>query len=430
VNDKILSFDLETAVVLPKNSELSEYMPIPISVAATAILGGEERLWYSVKDDGTPADKVDRSTASELLQYLEQKQSEGYFICGWNSLNFDFHCLASASGLYKKCAQIAKDSYDPMYQFFNQEGFFVGLQAVSDGFTLGFEKSLQGHKVPKMWLDGECDEVFSYVMSDCRMTNSVIKALQTNKKIIWRKKNGQLAERQFQRLKKCKEVMQSTFIADQSWMDDPPSKWRFTTWFPVYSFPENADECIPPVMHRRLIYQVFGADKQTAKDLSVDVESVDEKGAISKANELGIYVSKVVPYENLEANAVKKHFDCNLWKKKQYQNSISKVKVGDHIEFKYDKDVCKNVQCYVNDEIVGELGPMVSEEVAGEMAIDTFIDGVVIEIIGGTNSKPEMGIRLTLSIGSRIHANVKNETGCMVPIILTVGILHWINLLL
>jgi hypothetical protein len=49
---KLLSFDIEISDVfeLGKYEDIEKYAPFHISVAATAIDDGEERVWYS-KDD-------------------------------------------------------------------------------------------------------------------------------------------------------------------------------------------------------------------------------------------------------------------------------------------------------------------------------------------------------------------------------------------
>jgi len=54
---KLLSFDIEISDVfdLEKNEDIEKYAPFHISVAATAVHNGEERLWYSEDENGTPA---------------------------------------------------------------------------------------------------------------------------------------------------------------------------------------------------------------------------------------------------------------------------------------------------------------------------------------------------------------------------------------
>ena len=64
----ILSFDIEIADVfeLAPGEDLDAYAPFHISVAATQIAGGEERLWLSRDADGRPASHLDREGARAL----------------------------------------------------------------------------------------------------------------------------------------------------------------------------------------------------------------------------------------------------------------------------------------------------------------------------------------------------------------------------
>jgi len=54
---KLLSFDIEISDVfeLGKHEDMEKYAPFHISVGATAIHNGEERVWYSDDDEGRPA---------------------------------------------------------------------------------------------------------------------------------------------------------------------------------------------------------------------------------------------------------------------------------------------------------------------------------------------------------------------------------------
>ena len=83
----LLSFDIEISDVfdLAPGEDLDDHAPFHISIASTAVHGGEERLWYSTKDDGTPSINITRERASELLDYLEtMQQREDLKVCAWN----------------------------------------------------------------------------------------------------------------------------------------------------------------------------------------------------------------------------------------------------------------------------------------------------------------------------------------------------------
>ena len=72
---KLLSFDIEISDVfeLRKYEDMDQYAPFHISLAATAIHNGEERVWYS-EDEGRPALNMTQQRAHELLEYLDQMQ--------------------------------------------------------------------------------------------------------------------------------------------------------------------------------------------------------------------------------------------------------------------------------------------------------------------------------------------------------------------
>ncbi|MCK4838818.1 MAG: hypothetical protein KAS94_08430, partial [Desulfobulbaceae bacterium] len=87
----LLSFDIEISDIfeLGQYEDIEKYAPFHISVAATAILDGEERAWYSKDETGNPALNLTKQRAHELLEYLDRMQQQGFMVCAWNGLNFD-----------------------------------------------------------------------------------------------------------------------------------------------------------------------------------------------------------------------------------------------------------------------------------------------------------------------------------------------------
>ena len=92
---KLLSFDVEISDIfeLRKHEDMEKYAPFHISVGATAIHNGEERVWYSDDDEGCPALNLTRERAHELLEYLDEMQQKGFGACAWNGLGFDLKWL-------------------------------------------------------------------------------------------------------------------------------------------------------------------------------------------------------------------------------------------------------------------------------------------------------------------------------------------------
>ena len=106
---KLLSFDIEISDVfdLKQGEDMEIYAPFHISVAATAIHDGEERLWYSEDTDGIPALNLTQQRAHELLEYLAQMQEDGFMVCAWIGLGFDLKWIGHQANDMKLAAQVA-----------------------------------------------------------------------------------------------------------------------------------------------------------------------------------------------------------------------------------------------------------------------------------------------------------------------------------
>ena len=97
---KILSFDVEISDVFEfgEYEDMVKYAPFNISVAATAIYNGEQRVWYSENEDGRPAMGLTQRRAHELLEYLDEMQQQKFMVCAWNGLSFDLKSLGHQAG--------------------------------------------------------------------------------------------------------------------------------------------------------------------------------------------------------------------------------------------------------------------------------------------------------------------------------------------
>jgi hypothetical protein len=228
---KLLSFDIEISDVfeLEPHEDMEKYAPFHISVAATAIHGDEERVWYSEDREGRPALNLTPERAHDLLEYLDEKQQEGFRVCAWNGLSFDLKWIGHQAGDMALAARIALKSYDPMFQFFNQAGFPVGLAKVAAGMGIAQEKLMDGADAPKRWLAGNHQEVMDYCLGDCQMTNLIVLAIQETRQVRWVTSRGSISSEPMPRLKPVEEVIQDP-DPDQSWMDTPLPKSKFYEW--------------------------------------------------------------------------------------------------------------------------------------------------------------------------------------------------------
>jgi len=227
---KLLSFDIELSDLfeLKKNEDMEKYAPFHISVAATAVHDGEERAWYS-EEDGQPALNLTRERAHELLEYLDEMQQKEFMVCAWNGLGFDLKWIGYQADDMALAARIALKSYDPMFQFFNQAGFPVGLGKVAKGMGITQEKLMDGADAPKKWRAGNHQEVMDYCLGDCQMTNLIVRGIQETRQVRWATAKGIISSKPMPRLKSVEEVIRDP-EPDQSWLDNPIPKTKFYKW--------------------------------------------------------------------------------------------------------------------------------------------------------------------------------------------------------
>ena len=227
----ILTFDIEMSTVfnLAPGEDLDRYAPFDISVAATHIVGGEERLWMSTSADGTPLTNMTRDMARELLLYLDEKQRQGHSVVAWNGLSFDLRWIAHVAGDVATARRIALKLYDPMFQFFKLKGFPVGLAKVGQGMAMKTVKLMDAADAPKQWRAGNHKAVCDYVLGDVRMTADVVNAIIHAKQIAWVTMKGTTSRVALPKLRTVEECMADP-MPDQSWMSEPLTEAKFTQW--------------------------------------------------------------------------------------------------------------------------------------------------------------------------------------------------------
>jgi len=227
----ILTFNIEIANVfdLRPGEDLERYAPFDISVAATKVVGGEERLWLTNGADGKPALNLARSQAGELLGYLDAMQKQGHSLVAWNGLSFDLRWIGHAAGDMATARRVARKLYDPMFQFFKLKGFPVGLAKVGEGMGLRTTKLMDGADAPKQWRAGNHQAVCEYVMGDVRMTADVVDAVVRARQISWITMRGTPSSAPISQLRTVEDCMRDP-MPDQSWMSEPLPEEKFTGW--------------------------------------------------------------------------------------------------------------------------------------------------------------------------------------------------------
>jgi hypothetical protein len=227
----LLAFDIEIANVfeLAPGEDLEAYGPFDISVAASAVAGGEERLWLTKGPDGRPARHLDRETARAMLAYFEDAQRAGHRLVAWNGLSFDLRWIGHAADDLAGARRVARGLYDPMYQFFKLKGFPVGLAKVAEGLGLEMRKSMSGADAPQRWAAGEYEAVCDYVLGDVRMTLAIAQAIEERREVAWMTSRGSVSRVPLPELRTVSDCLADA-MPDQSWMSTPLTDAHFRGW--------------------------------------------------------------------------------------------------------------------------------------------------------------------------------------------------------
>ena len=231
---KFLALDIETAKVLPDGPT---YDPSDRWGFAARRCWQRETISRSSGIPSTPTGRpVRRCSArdtSQLLDFLGSQVADGFTILSWNGLGFDFDILAEESGRHDLCRQLAVTHVDLMFHVFCEKGFAVGLDAAAKALcSRGKTKGMVAVLAPKMWAEGQTQQVLQYVADDCRLTLDVAKSAEMDGRFAWITKRG--TESSFYltggRWLTVHEVLQLP-EPDTSWMAEPPWKRsRFTEW--------------------------------------------------------------------------------------------------------------------------------------------------------------------------------------------------------
>ena len=171
---------------------------------------------------------------ASVIPFLAAKQREGWQLFAWNGLSFDLRWIGYNAGDMESAAKVALGMYDPMFQFFNQRGFPVGLAAVGEAMGVRQTKLMNAADAPREWRKGNHQKVMEYVVGDCQITNQIVAAIANQGRVSWRTRAGTLSSEPMPRLKTVAEVLREP-EPDQSWMKGPGlRRTKFTEWLPAH----------------------------------------------------------------------------------------------------------------------------------------------------------------------------------------------------
>jgi len=229
---KMLAFDIEIAKELPDDfDDFKAYRPLGISCAAALNDGDELTTWYGGKQRGDFAGRMTETEVIEMVDYLWSMFQKGYQIYTWNGLGFDFDILFEESGADERCKQMARSHVDMMFHFFCIKGYAISLDKAAKGMGLeGKTAGMDGALAPKMWRQGEHEQVLRYVAQDVRATLGIAQLCNQKKYVHWISNRG--------REQTCflpngwLPVDQALALQepDTSWMSTPWPRSKFTSW--------------------------------------------------------------------------------------------------------------------------------------------------------------------------------------------------------
>ncbi len=229
---KFLAFDIEISRIMPEGvGDWSKYRPLGISCAAAIPSDGEAALWYGKSTSGDYSSQMSVDETQELVQHLQTQVEAGYMILTWNGLGFDFDILAEESGMGPVCKDLALDHTDMMFHVFCLKGYPLGLDKAAKGMGLqGKPPGISGEMAPRMWAEGQFQEVLDYVQQDARTLLELAHAIDLARQLRWVSNSGRPQRLSLPSGWWTVKESQNLPLPDTSWMSNPWPRSKFTKW--------------------------------------------------------------------------------------------------------------------------------------------------------------------------------------------------------
>jgi hypothetical protein len=229
---KYLAFDIETAKETPGDfSQWRNHRPLGICCAATCVSDGEPKRWHSRTDAGKPARCMTRTDLQLFVTHLCSMASQGYTILTWNGASFDFDVLAEESGSLDQCRGCVHDHVDMMFHIVCRLGYPISLAKVAEGLGLpGKACGMSGAEAPKLWADGQHEEVLAYVAQDVRLALQIAAECERHKQFAWITQKGMKKTEPLPGGWKTVREALKLPLPDTSWMKSPISREDFIGW--------------------------------------------------------------------------------------------------------------------------------------------------------------------------------------------------------
>lgn len=166
-----------------------------------------------------------------MVRYLLDRTREGHTIVTWNGTGFDFDILAEESGMIAECKGLALHHVDMMFHILCRLGYGVRLDGAAKGMGLaGKPEGMNGSLAPKLWAEGQRQEVLQYVAQDVRTTAELATACEARGRLHWIARSGNRRTMPLPNGWLSVEQAEMLPFPDTSWMADPWSREKFTAW--------------------------------------------------------------------------------------------------------------------------------------------------------------------------------------------------------
>lgn len=223
--DKFAVFDLEIIKTVEGVDDWFSVAPLGISCIAVALSDCEDTLvWYGQNQLGVTGSRAAIAGLTDLVH------KEGYTLVGFNSLGFDFRVLATESGMFGACKDLALHHIDLFFYLFCALGYGPGLNRLAQGMGLsGKTVGMDGAKAPELWRQGQRQTVLDYCVQDVRTTLDLVQTSINARGVSWDSKSGKRVGLSFSRWLTVQEAM-GLPEPDTSWMTNAWPRSKFTGW--------------------------------------------------------------------------------------------------------------------------------------------------------------------------------------------------------
>jgi hypothetical protein len=149
----------------------------------------------------------------------------------WNGLGFDFDVLSEEADAPKQCRELATKHVDMMFHVFCDRGFPVALDKAAKAMGIpGKPAGMSGVLAPKLWAQGQFQQVIDYVSQDVRLALQIAQECDKRRRFDWMTRRGTTSSMNLPKGWLAVEAAMRQPEPDVSWMDSPIPRTAFTGW--------------------------------------------------------------------------------------------------------------------------------------------------------------------------------------------------------